>query len=84
VPDRNGGERVLSKEDAVAQYLRIVRNGNHGFTGENDGQRRRDEILLMTHSGDIPGEVAFLPYLYWLESLADPSQLRRLLPPRRK
>ena len=84
VPDRNGGERVLSKEDAVAQYLRIVRNGNHGFTGENDGQRRRDEILLMTHSGDIPGDVAFLPYLYWLESLADPSQLRRLLPPRRK
>jgi hypothetical protein len=46
VPDKKGGERVLSKEDAVAQYLRIVRNGNHGFTGENDGQRRRDEILL--------------------------------------
>ena len=84
VPDKKCGERVLSKEDAVAQYLRIVRNGSHGFTGENDGQRRRDEILLMTHSGDIPGDVAFLPYLYWLESLTDLTQVRRMLPPRRK
>ena len=83
VPDRSGQDRVLTKEDAVAQYLRILRNAVHGFTGENDSQRRRDEVLLMAHDGNIPGDVSFLPYLYWLDVLLDPSRWRRRLAPRR-
>ena len=83
VPDRSGPDRVLTKEDAVAQYLRILRNAVHGFTGENDSQRRRDEVLLMAHDGNIPGDVSFLPYLYWVDVLLDPSRWRRRLAPRR-
>jgi hypothetical protein len=62
--------------------LRVLRNANHGFTGENDAGRRRDQILLMAHDGNVPDGVSLLPYLYWLETLADPSQLLRKLPPR--
>jgi hypothetical protein len=78
-PDGRGGERTVPLDEAVSLYLRVLRNANHGFTGRNDTQRRRDEILLMAHDGDIPGEVALLPYLYWLTTLADPEPLRRQL-----
>lgn len=81
VPARRGGERIVPPADAVAQYLRVVRNANHGFSGKNDAERRRDEILLMAHDGNVPGDVAFLPYLYWLETLANPEVLRSHLPP---
>jgi hypothetical protein len=36
----------------------------------------RDEILLMAHDGNVPADVAFLPYLYWLEVMCDPERLR--------
>ena len=83
VPNRRGGERTVPIADTVAQYLRVLRNANHGFTGQDDAGRRRDEILLMAHDGDVPGEFALLPYLYWLELLANPERLRYWLPPRR-
>jgi hypothetical protein len=81
VPDKRGGSQTLSHEEAVAAYLRVLRNANHGFTGENDAGRRRDQILLMAHDGDVPDGVALLPYLYWLELLADPTVLVGKLPP---
>ena len=83
LPDKRGGERTVSRADAVVQYLRVLRNASHGFSGENDAERRRDEILLMAHDGNLPGDLAFLPYLYWLEVLANPDRLQRLLRPRR-
>lgn len=69
------------EKNAVSQYLRVLRNANHGFSGQNDAGRRRDDILLMAHEGNIPDGVALLPYLYWIEMLTDPSQLFRKLPP---
>jgi hypothetical protein len=84
VPVRGRGERVVPLADAVARYLRVLRNANHGFSGQNDADRRRDEILLMAHNGNVPGDVALLPYLYWLEMLASPKDLRPHLPPRRR
>lgn len=83
VPDTRKGEKQLSKEVAVAQYLRVLRNANHGFTSENDAGRARDETLLAMHDGDVPDGVALLPYLYWLKFLAHPERLRYKLPPRR-
>lgn len=83
VPYKDGRDRVLTAEQATAQYLRILRNANHGYGGQNDAGRRRDEILLMSHTGDIPDDFALLPYLYWLDVLADPQTLRIKLAPRR-
>jgi hypothetical protein len=59
----------------VAAYLRVLRNANHGFSGENDAGKRRDQILLLSHDGNLPLGVAFLPYLFWIEALADPTRL---------
>jgi hypothetical protein len=83
VPHKKGGEQVLTVEQATAQYLRILRNANHGYGGQNDAGRRRDEVLLMSHTGEIPDDFALLPYLYWLDMLADPQILRRKLAPSR-
>lgn len=71
--------RVLTVEEATAQYLRILRNAGHGFSGQNDKDRRRDEVLLISHTGQIPADFALLPYLYWLDVYDDPALLRRRL-----
>ena len=80
--DRNGNAVVQPYEDAVASYLRVLRNAKHGFTGQNDAGRRRDQVLLMAHDGDVPTDLSFLPYLYWLEIMAEPERLVRHLHPR--
>ncbi len=82
VPDKRGGEQTLSIENATAQYLRVVRNAHHGFTGKADAGRPRDNALLLAHDGDVPDGVSLLLYLYWLDLVAHPEALRRLLPPR--
>ena len=82
LPDRKGGDRSWPIDDAVALYLQLLRNANHGFTPHRDADERRDQILLMAHDGNIPGDVAFLPYLYWLDTLAHADHFRYRLRPR--
>ena len=79
VPNKDGQPRVMTLEEATAQYLRILRNAGHGFAGQNDRDRRRDEVLLMSHTGDIPDDFALLPYLYWLDIVSKPEVLRNKL-----
>ncbi|HWD55848.1 MAG TPA: hypothetical protein VG346_12035 [Acidimicrobiales bacterium] len=84
LPDRRGNDREVPLEEAAALYIQLLRNANHGFTPERDGNEKRDQILLMAHDGNVPGDVAFLPYLYWLEVVARPERfVRKLQPPRR-
>jgi hypothetical protein len=82
LPDRRGGGRDWSLDEAVGLYLQLLRNANHGFTPERDANERRDQVLLMAHDGNIPGDIAFLPHLYWLDVLAHPERLRHRLRPR--
>lgn len=84
LPDRHGNDRDCSIEEAAALYLQLLRNANHGFTPERDTDERRDQILLMAHNGDVPGDVAFLPYLYWLEAIAHPEYFAGRLRPARR
>jgi hypothetical protein len=82
LPDRRGIDRDWPIDEAVALYLQLLRNANHGFTPEQDANERRDQLLLMAHDGGIPGDIAFLPYLYWVDTLAHPDRLRARLHPR--
>jgi hypothetical protein len=75
VPDRQGGDRTMSSEAATAAYLRVLRNAGHAFGGR-PGRRGRDEVLLMSHSGEIPRDLPELGYLYLLRLLARPEDLR--------
>jgi hypothetical protein len=82
LPDRQGNDRDWPIDEAVALYLQLLRNANHGFTPERDPNERRDQILLMAHDGDVPADIAFLPYLYWLDAVAHPELVGRRLRPR--
>jgi len=82
LPDRRGIDHDWPIDEAVALYLQLLRNANHGFTPEQDANERRDQLLLMAHDGAIPGGIAFLPYLYWLDTLAYPDRFRIRLRPR--
>jgi hypothetical protein len=76
VPDKRGNDNVMSLEKAAAAYLRILRNAGHAF-GSRPGQQPRDEVLLMSHTGEIPVDLPDLAYLYLLRLLARPEDLRR-------
>jgi hypothetical protein len=78
VPSK-GSETILEHATAASRYLRVLRNATHGFSPKDDSERGRDEALLMTHNGDIPDDFALLPYLYWLEMLAAPERLKKIL-----
>jgi len=75
VPDKHGNDRMMSLEAAAAAYLRVLRNAGHAF-GSRAGQRARDEVLLMSHNGEIPLDLPDLAYLYLLRLLARPEDLR--------
>lgn len=79
VPGKNGQDRLLTKEQAAAQWLRILRNATHGFRGQRDKDEARDEALLMSHTGDVPENLPLLAYLHLLHLLAAPSQLERVI-----
>lgn len=83
VPDKKGQPLVLTAEDATSRYLRVLRNAQHGFGGQQNNDRRHDEVLLVSHTGEIPDDFALLPFLYWLEILTDPEILRRRIASRR-
>ncbi len=70
LPDKRLGERIVARDQAAAQYLRVLRNATHGFRGNPDKDRSRDEALLMAHNGDLPENLPLLGYLYLLRLLA--------------
>lgn len=82
IPRKGGGTTFVSLERATKQYLRVLRNTSHGFSGKDDAGRRRDELLLMSHTGELPDEFALLPYLYWLDWIGNPQRLRQRPAPR--
>lgn len=69
VPDKRGNEKVMSLEKAAAAYLRVLRNAGHAF-GSRPGQQARDEVLLMSHTGETshltcPTSPTCTWYAYW-------------------
>jgi hypothetical protein len=65
---------------ATAILLKVFRNATHGFGGLNPNPRNKNdrvaERLLAVHTGDMPADLVYLPYLYLLEMLSDPEQTR--------
>ncbi len=80
VTDKHRREQTMSLEKAVAAWLRLVRNGQHGFGGR-EHVPGRDDVLLAAHDGHIPSDLPDLPWLYLVRLVADPPLLQR---PRRR
>ena len=77
--DESGTPTSLTREEATAEYLRVLRNATHGH-GSNRAERKAlTNTLLVQHDGHLPHDLALLGYLYLLELLAVPTLLRRTL-----
>ena len=80
IPNSDGKNRTISRSEAVAQYLRVLRNSGHSF-GSTGGRRTRsrlaqDRALLISHNGKLPVDLPDLAYLYLLRLLTRPGDLR--------
>jgi hypothetical protein len=72
-------DTVVSRESAAATWLRVLRNSAHGFRGEADKERERDEALLVAHNGTVPEDLPLIAYLELLNLLSSPHQLENIL-----
>ena len=73
---RNGEGKVLTAEDATAQYLKVLRNATHGHGGKGKAVDQT-AALLAHHDGEVPHDIGLLAYLYLLDLVANPERLRR-------
>lgn len=67
---------------AAALLLKIYRNATHGFGGDRAPESDKDiiaERLLAHHDGNVPDDLVYLPYLYLLDALCDPEQVRKTI-----
>ena len=75
VPNEKGGVRHLPTPEAVAAYLRVVRNATHSFGAATSDPK--GIALLAGHNGEIPEGVSDLAALHFMQILADPLRLFR-------
>lgn len=68
---------------AVALLLKVLRNATHGFGGKTvdpaDVNEAIAERILGHHTGDMPADLVFLPYLYLLDTLSRPDEVRETI-----
>lgn len=67
-------------DEAVSMYVKLLRNATHGFGGKaSDRWQEQTDALLVHHNGSIPNDLSLLSYLYLLDILARPQDLRRFV-----
>ena len=73
------GRAPMSRERAVARYLKLLRNATHGHGATKVGAVKETDLLLAHHDGDVPHDLGLLTYLYLLDLLLRPDRLRTVL-----
>jgi hypothetical protein len=77
--DPRTGPNRLTPAEAAAQYIKILRDSTHGHGSNKVNQVARTNALLTHHDGKIHHDLALLGYLYLLDLLNRPDDLRRSL-----
>lgn len=72
LPDKHGGIVLTDLDQAVTQWLRVVRNSHHGF---DKTPSARERTLLRSHTGAIDDSLSDLAWLYLLRIMAHPESL---------
>lgn len=74
----NGVTEQRSPERAAAMLMKLYRNAIHGFGGRGGrgSNPELDAALLVHHTGKFPDDLALLPYLYLLDFLCHPENIR--------
>jgi plasmid stability protein len=73
------GLKVMSLEEGVARYLKVLRDATHGHGSNKAATAALTDALLAHHDGELPHDIGLLAYLYLLDVLCDPARLRRVL-----
>lgn len=74
-----GQQKTLTLDNAVAQYLKVIRDATHGHGSNKDNTKGKTNALLAQHNGRIPHDVSGLGFLYLLDVLSRPDVVRRIL-----
>ena len=77
--DPRTGAKRLTPADAAAQYIKVLRDSTHGHGSNRVNQVARTNALLTHHNGKVPHDLALLGYLYLLDLLKRPQDLRNSL-----
>lgn len=77
IPLRDG-KPAMGPGEAAAEYLGMLRNAVHGFGSDRAARWEVDANLMARHTGDIPHDLALLPWLYLLDMLANPVRMRSI------
>lgn len=75
----NGAAESLTPEKAASEYVKILRNATHGHGSNRATAFERTNALLAHHDGRLPHDLGLLGYLYLLDVLAHPDNLRTAL-----
>ena len=74
--DPRMGVKRLRLADAVAQYVKVLRDSTHGHGSNRENQVARTNALLTYHDGRIPHDLGLLGYLYLLDLMTRSENLR--------
>jgi hypothetical protein len=77
--DPRGGFKSLTAAEAAAQYIKVLRDSTHGHGSNRPNQIAQTDALLTHHNGRVPHDLALLGYLYLLDLLNRPEDLRKSL-----
>lgn len=73
--------KLMCLEQAAARLMVIHRNATHGYGGvlkpDNIEELEISERLLAHHDGNIPDDIALLPYLYLLAALSQSEDIEK-------
>jgi len=69
----------MAPAEAATAYIKVLRNATHGHGSNQPAQKELTNALLAHHSGNLPPDLAQLGYLYLLDLLSNPEQMRRNL-----
>jgi hypothetical protein len=74
-----GNNSPLTLATASSRYIRLLRNGTHGFMGSSQKDEKLTETLFAEHNGLIPHDLPLLANLYLMRLMVEPETLRRNL-----
>lgn len=74
-----GYNRPLALATASSRYIRLLRNGTHGFMGSSRKDEKLVETLFAEHNGLVPHDLPLLANLYLMRLMVEPETLRRNL-----
>jgi hypothetical protein len=69
----------LTPANAAARYIKVLRDATHGHGSNRAGNVEQTNTLLAHHDGSIPHDLPLIGYLYLLDLMTRPYDLRSRL-----